>query len=418
MAFRDSGRLYSSSLPSGIAVFSSSSSATEVSVDIFHEFLHGLAAVVAGHVVVEVLPQSLDTIVIRAVRRQEVELYLPLPSGQCQLDLTAVMNLEVVEDDVDPASVWVGHRHQPMDQEEEQCAVLAFPLDPGELARAGIERAGQVTLLVLAGRRHGLLLARQHPVRSYLGVQMDVYLILVHGDLARCQGPDEPSNLRQPSHFAGLGPRATHGRFRSAQTHTEPLEQSAHRGHAHTDPGPRREHEDQEFLSPCRPQVTVVPGRAGHDGHQLQLVSLGDLVLAVVLALVSQPRESLADEAIRYPIHLRRRAQAACGDGRRRLTLDQSQNDFTATAQDGVWRSPAQGPQNWPLSPLESSPNAEDFCTKTHEELPSLVCRAARRVCRAARRVCRAARRVCRAARRKCLVSLIFLTLPESRKAI
>ena len=112
-------------------MFSSSSSATEVSVDISHEFLHGLAAVVAGHVVVEVLPQSLDTIVIRAVRRQEVELYLPLPSGQCQLDLTAVMNLEVVEDDVDPACVWVGHRHQPMDQEEEQCAILAFPLDPG-----------------------------------------------------------------------------------------------------------------------------------------------------------------------------------------------------------------------------------------------------------------------------------------------
>src|SRR5271157_5915793 len=111
MAFRDSGRLYSSSLPSGIAVFSSSSSATEVSVDIFHEFLHGLAAVVAGHVVVEVLPQSLDTIVIRAIVRQEVELYLPLPSGQCQLDLTAVMNLEVVEDDVEPACVWVGHRH-------------------------------------------------------------------------------------------------------------------------------------------------------------------------------------------------------------------------------------------------------------------------------------------------------------------
>ena len=121
-------------------MFSSSSSATEVSVDISHEFLHGLAAVVARHVVVEVLPQSLDTIVIRAVRRQEVELYLPLPSGQCQLDLTAVMNLEVVEDDVDPVCVWVGHRHQPMDQEEEQCAILAFPLDPGELARAGIER--------------------------------------------------------------------------------------------------------------------------------------------------------------------------------------------------------------------------------------------------------------------------------------
>ena len=121
-------------------MLSPSSSATKVGVDIPHEFLDGLAAMVAGHVVVEVLPQTLDAIVIRAVRRQEVELHLSLPGGQCQLDLTAVMDLEVVEDDVDPASIRVSHRHQPVDQQEEQGAVLALLLDPGELARAGIER--------------------------------------------------------------------------------------------------------------------------------------------------------------------------------------------------------------------------------------------------------------------------------------
>ena len=134
------GEYSSSTPPFGMAVLSTLSSTTEVAVDVGHEFLHVLTAVVASHVVVEILPDPLDPIVIRAIGREKVEVHLPLPGGQCQLDLTAVMNLEVVEDDVDPASVWVGHRHQPMDQEEEQCAVLAFPLDPGELARAGIER--------------------------------------------------------------------------------------------------------------------------------------------------------------------------------------------------------------------------------------------------------------------------------------
>jgi len=59
----------SSSSPSGIAVLSSSSSATEVLVDFGHEFLHLLAGVVASHVVVEILPDPLDPIVIRAIGR-------------------------------------------------------------------------------------------------------------------------------------------------------------------------------------------------------------------------------------------------------------------------------------------------------------------------------------------------------------
>ena len=129
----------------------SSSPATKVGVDIPHEFLDGLTAVVAGHVVVEVLPQPLDAIVIRAVRRQEVELHLPLPGGQGQLDLAAVMDLVIVEDDMDPPRLRVRHRHQPMDQQQEQGALLSLPLDPGELTRAGVQRPGQVPLLVLAG---------------------------------------------------------------------------------------------------------------------------------------------------------------------------------------------------------------------------------------------------------------------------
>ncbi len=98
----------------------------------------------------EVLPDPLDPIVIRAIGWQKVELHFPLPGRQRQLNLAAVTNLEVVENDVNPTSVSVADGYQPMNEKKEQCAVLAFAFYPGELARMGIQRTGQITLLVLA----------------------------------------------------------------------------------------------------------------------------------------------------------------------------------------------------------------------------------------------------------------------------
>ena len=139
-------------------MLSSFSSATEVAVDVGHEFLHVLTAVVAGHVVVKVLPDPLDPIVVRAIGREKVELHLPLPGGQRQLNLAAVMDLKVVEDDVYPASVSIAGGYQPVNQEKEQRAVLAFSFDPSEFARVGIQRPCQITLLVLTWCRNLLLL--------------------------------------------------------------------------------------------------------------------------------------------------------------------------------------------------------------------------------------------------------------------
>src|SRR3954463_7463072 len=104
-------------------MLSSSSSTTKIAVDVGHEFLHVLTAVVASHVVVKVLPDPLDPIVIRAIRWQKVELDLPLPGSQRQLDLAAVMDFVVVEDDVNPTSVSIAEGYQPMNQEQEQRAV-------------------------------------------------------------------------------------------------------------------------------------------------------------------------------------------------------------------------------------------------------------------------------------------------------
>ena len=139
-------------------MLSSLSSTTEVAVDVGHEFLHVLTAVVASHVVVEILPNPLDPIVIRAIRWQKVESHLALPCCQRQLNLAAVVDFEVVEDDVNPTSVSIANGYQPMNEQKEQRAVLAFSFDSSELARAGIQRSGQITLLVLTWCQNLLLL--------------------------------------------------------------------------------------------------------------------------------------------------------------------------------------------------------------------------------------------------------------------
>ena len=72
-------------------------------MDLGHELFHVLVAMISRHVVVEVLPDSLDPVVVRAIRRQEVEPHLSAPARQGQLHLAAVMDLVVVEDDVDPS---------------------------------------------------------------------------------------------------------------------------------------------------------------------------------------------------------------------------------------------------------------------------------------------------------------------------
>jgi hypothetical protein len=100
-------------------VSSSPSSTTEITVDVGHEFLHCFAAVVPSHVVVKVLPDPLDAIVIRAIGREKVELHLPLPGGQRHLDLAAVMDFEIVEDDVNPTSAPIADGYQPMNEEQE-----------------------------------------------------------------------------------------------------------------------------------------------------------------------------------------------------------------------------------------------------------------------------------------------------------
>src|SRR4029077_15400888 len=227
--------------------------------------------------------------------------------------------------------------------------------------------------------------------------QMNVHLVLVHRDFIRAQVPDQSSNPRQSPHSAGLGPWTTHCRLGATKPYTKPFQQPTHGRYAHLNSSPCCEHLDQKFLSPSRPQVTVVAGRPAQDRQQLPLISFRDLVLAFAPPPIRKPLGALLDEAISNSIHLGRGTQAALLNHRRRLTLDQGQDHFATTTQDSIRRSSTQGLHDPALSLTESSPNDLNFCRNTHEELPSLACWSAQR---------------------KCLEFLIFLSPPESRKAI
>ena len=171
---------------------------SEVESHFGHKLLHSRAAVVTRHVVVQVFPEPLDAIVVGAVRRQEVELD---PAGcgrlQGQLNLLAVMDAVVVENDVDPTSVPVRLRDEFVKEIQEQEAVLSVPFDPCELAGLGIESAGEVTLLVASRSADVLLLSGQRPLWPNLGIEVNVDFVEVHNDLARREVVNQPLNGSQ-----------------------------------------------------------------------------------------------------------------------------------------------------------------------------------------------------------------------------
>jgi hypothetical protein len=106
----------------------------------------------------EVLPDSLDTVVVRAVWGQKVKLHLIAPSQLSSSDCLAAMDFEVVQNEMDTPFSTIGMTER-IDQGDEESACFPWTLDPKQTARAGIERPRQVMLLILPGRHDFLLLS-------------------------------------------------------------------------------------------------------------------------------------------------------------------------------------------------------------------------------------------------------------------
>jgi hypothetical protein len=92
------GAFRSSDLGADVRVSSVPVAAAEVRRHFVRQLFHVLAGVVAGDVIVQVFPHTLDAVVVRAVWRQEVQAYPAACRRQRQLSALAVVNLVVVQD--------------------------------------------------------------------------------------------------------------------------------------------------------------------------------------------------------------------------------------------------------------------------------------------------------------------------------
>src|SRR5579871_3205538 len=94
----------------------------DVATSIVEETLHGSAAVIAGDVGVQVLPDTLDAVGVGAVRGQEVQDDASGESGERLARAHGLVDAVVVEDQMHPASMSIAAGQQP-EQLTEECRV-------------------------------------------------------------------------------------------------------------------------------------------------------------------------------------------------------------------------------------------------------------------------------------------------------
>ena len=337
-------------------------SGSKIGADVVHQFVHRHASVVARDVVVQILPDPLDPIVVGAVGRQKVEFqFLSRLRLHRQSHLVTVMNAVIVENEVNALGVGIGLRHQFVEKIQKQQAGLSFAFDVGEPTRFGVPRAGEILFLVAPRRQHLLLAATMHPIRSDLGVEMNVNLVEIQHDLVGWQTVDKPLNRPQSTRPTRFFPRTVDDRFGPSQPNLKSCQKPAHSGDADLDSGLGDEHQDQQFLSPGGSPVAVLLGRLVNEADKFGLVGRRRFALAVVLAPVREPRQTVFDEALSDAVNLRLGGKATVSDLRGRLALNQGKDDFAATPHSGILGSHGKPPKFLPLSLGALLPSVDNF---------------------------------------------------------
>src|ERR1700730_1156284 len=112
---------------------------------------------VSGDLGMQILPDALDLVVLGAVRRQRMQFDAAPRTPQRPLRQVTAVDAVVVHDHMD--HLGLGVTLPQLDQQaDEQPTVLLGRRHPQQLPAAGIQGPGQVTLAVLPGRTHLLLL--------------------------------------------------------------------------------------------------------------------------------------------------------------------------------------------------------------------------------------------------------------------
>ena len=143
--------------------------------DRVHQCGHGAMAMIAGHGVVQRLPQALNHVGPRVIDG----LREPLELGVVRQPLSgdgALVHGDVVHDEHDAPRPTLAAL-EPVQQVDEQQRVLALSLGPHHLAGARIQCAGQVVLLVLGRSRNPAQPFPGQPGRADSRVEVDVVLV-------------------------------------------------------------------------------------------------------------------------------------------------------------------------------------------------------------------------------------------------
>ena len=150
----------------------------EESPDHLGERIDSVVAVISGDVVVELLPQSLDDVVIGRVRREEVKHDSPAEGLELTLHTMRLVDDVVVEHQVNAAGAPVTSRQESQELNEELSGLaLGHAVDDAAVMR--IERAEEVALDVLTWGEHDTLLPGLHVSGPDLRVEVNVGLVLV-----------------------------------------------------------------------------------------------------------------------------------------------------------------------------------------------------------------------------------------------
>ena len=222
---------------------------------------------VPGHVVMKLLPEVLDSVVLRTVRWEEVLLENIAERPDGDLGSLGRVNDEVVEDEVDARRPRI-NLSQLAEELDEEIAVFLFRRDPDELPSLGVERPGDVPLLVDSRRQDELLGTAQHPVAADLRVQMDVGLVHVESFFPRAQIVQHAVDGPELPFFRDFRDGALHDGARTAPPGVEGSQHSSNGGRADLYTCLLFQDKAQEFLGPGWPQVAVVLGGLAEEFRQ------------------------------------------------------------------------------------------------------------------------------------------------------
>ena len=261
---------------------------------------------IARDVGVEVEPHALDTIVIGAIRRQEMKDDSIVERREHALGDVTLVDAVVVEDEVH-ATRFAISRCQSKEQLAEEATRLRVVADDVKAAAAHVERTREVVLLVLARREDASLLTAEHPIAADLRIEMDVDFINVEHRLVVARVFFESLDLPQNTLSPLTRPRAEHDRFRRAESCAELMQRTTHRARGDVSEAAMRHLQAKQLARPRRPHPSEV-GRASRE-HLLERENKfrRDLAAPVVTPPIVETFDTVAKEPCLRPRHVRNR---------------------------------------------------------------------------------------------------------------